>query len=128
MVRLEWRRDEAVHLWQQVREAEEAVALQAIASHQPQRGELMSVWRGLYDLERRLLVAVNYGPTRGQCYVRLPWPDPRGKRFVLRDLLGADRYARDGADLAERGLYLDLPEWGHHAFEVLLTAESANGA
>jgi hypothetical protein len=27
-------------------------------------------------------------------------------------------YERDGDDLARRGLYLDLPAWGYHVFEV----------
>ena len=67
----------------------------------------------------RLLVCVNYGPTQGQCYVDLPLPDLRGKRFVLRDLLGPNYYERGGDELAGRGLYLDLPAWGYNAFEVV---------
>ena len=35
-------------------------------------------------------IAVNYAPGRGQCFVRLDWPDLRGRKFVLRDLLGLD--------------------------------------
>jgi hypothetical protein len=27
-------------------------------------------------------------------------------------------YDRSGADLLTRGLYLDLPEWGYHVFEM----------
>jgi hypothetical protein len=67
----------------------------------------------------RLLVTVNYGPTAGQCYVNLPWPDLRGRRFRLRDLLGEASYDRDGDDLARRGLYLDVHAWQAHVFEVL---------
>jgi hypothetical protein len=37
---------------------------------------------------------------------------------VLRDLLGEARYERGGDDLAGRGLYLDIPGWGCHVFEV----------
>jgi hypothetical protein len=36
----------------------------------------------------------------------------------LRDLTGPARYERDADDLATRGLYLDLPAWGHHVFEL----------
>ena len=43
----------------------------------------------------------------------------RGRRWRLRDRLGPALYERDGADLAARGLYLDLPAWGYHAFELL---------
>jgi glycosidase len=66
-----------------------------------------------------LLAAVNDGPTQGQCYVAWPWPDLGGKRVVLRDLLSAARYDRDGDDLLGRGLYLDVPAWGCHVFEVV---------
>lgn len=68
--------------------------------------------------DRRRLVAVNYSPHRSQCYVRLPWGDLDGRSWRFRDRLGPDAYDRDGGDLARRGLYLDLPEWGHHVFEV----------
>lgn len=67
---------------------------------------------------RRLLVAINYGPTRGQVYVALPSADLAGRSVVLRDLLGPDRYERDGSDLLARGLYLDMPAWGYHAFAM----------
>jgi hypothetical protein len=69
--------------------------------------------------DRRLLVAVNYAATRGQCYVRLPWADLGGRAFVLADLMDPrTRYERDGSDLARQGLYLDLSPWGHHVFDV----------
>jgi hypothetical protein len=68
---------------------------------------------------QRLLVAVNYGPRVGQCYVRIPWRDLAGRRVQLRDLLGPARYERDGNELVGRGLYLDLWPWGYHVFEVV---------
>jgi hypothetical protein len=68
---------------------------------------------------RHLLVTANYGPTQGQCYVRLPDQALAGRKIVLRDLMNpATVYERDGNDLIGRGLYLDLPAWGYHAFEV----------
>jgi hypothetical protein len=67
----------------------------------------------------RLLVAVNYGPTQGQCYVRLAFADLAGRGWRLRDLMHPRvEYDRAGDDLARQGLYLDLPAWGHHVFEV----------
>jgi hypothetical protein len=67
----------------------------------------------------RLVVAVNYGPRSGQCYVRLPWADVGGRTIILQDRLNSTlRYQRDGTDLWRRGLYLDVPAWGHHVFEV----------
>jgi glycosidase len=68
---------------------------------------------------RRLLVAINYGPTQGQCYLRLPWIDERARTVVFEECLADNvRYERDGGDLRRRGLYLDVPAWGHHVFEV----------
>ncbi len=73
-------------------------------------------WTGPNDARR--LVAVNYASHPGQCYVALPWGDLFGRTFCLRDLTGPFAYDREGADLAGRGLYLDLPGWGYHAFAV----------
>jgi len=73
-------------------------------------------WQGRNG-ERRL-VAVNYSPHQSQCYVRLTWPDVAGRKIRFRDLMSAADYDRDGNDLVERGLYLDLPGWGFHVFEV----------
>nr|WP_150107368.1 alpha-amylase family glycosyl hydrolase [Pedosphaera parvula] len=68
--------------------------------------------------DRRLIAAVNYGPTQGQCYVTLGLVGIKGKQFLLVDLLGEARYDRDGDGLAGSGLYLDLPAWGFNLFEM----------
>lgn len=65
------------------------------------------------------VVAVNYAAAQGQCYVSLPFESLPGRTWLLRDALGAARYERDGADLANRGLYLDQAPWGYHVFEVV---------
>jgi glycosidase len=67
---------------------------------------------------RRLLIAVNYSGHQSQCYVRLPFPDLARQTVRLRDLLGVASLDRDGSELESRGLYLDLPPWGCHAFAV----------
>ena len=67
---------------------------------------------------RRRLVAVNYATGQGQCYLGLPWGDLALRTWRLHDRLGAAVYDRDGGDLSARGLYLDLPAWGYHAFDV----------
>jgi hypothetical protein len=68
---------------------------------------------------RRLLAAVNYGPTQGQCYVRLPYADLSGRKLQLRDLMNPTTvYDRQGDELAGRGLYVDMPAWGYHLFEI----------
>jgi hypothetical protein len=66
----------------------------------------------------RLLVAVNYAPHHSQCYVRLPFLDLGGGRWRLQDLVGDAAYDRDGNDLQSRGLYLDVPPWQSHVFEM----------
>ncbi len=68
--------------------------------------------------ERRRLVTVNYADHPGQCYVSLPWRDLDGRTWRLQDLVGPDAYDRPGSDLAGQGLYLDVPAWGHHVFDV----------
>jgi glycosidase len=68
--------------------------------------------------ERRLLAVANYGGFRGQCYVTLDMPGLAGRTFNLIDLLGPVQYERHGDGLISNGLYLDMPPWGHHLFEM----------
>ena len=77
---------------------------------------LAFAWTGA--AAERVLVTVNLAPHPSQCYVRLPWTDLAGKHHRLQDRMSAAVYDRDGEDLASRGLYLDLPEWHVHVFEV----------
>jgi len=70
--------------------------------------------------DERLLVAVNYAPRAGQCYVRPAFAPPvHAGPVVLRDVIDpAVRYERDGSELAGRGLYLAVPAWRAHVFDV----------
>jgi alpha amylase-like protein len=77
---------------------------------------LAGSWQGAD--EEQLLVAVNYAGNQSQCYVRLPFPELRGRTVRLKDLMGAASYDRSGDDLASHGLYLDVPPWGFHMFET----------
>ena len=67
---------------------------------------------------RRLIAVVNYAGNQSQCYVRLPFPDLAGRAVRLKDLMGPASYDREGSDLLSGGLYLDLPPWGYHVFEM----------
>ena len=72
-----------------------------------------------HDQEGRcLLAAVNYAPTQSQCFVRIDLELLSGQTFRLADLLGKDSYERLGDEMKSRGLYLDMPPWGHQFFEV----------
>jgi hypothetical protein len=68
---------------------------------------------------QRLLVAVNYTGHQSQCYVRLPFAGLAGRMVQLDDLMSPATYDRDGVELGTRGLYLDLPPWGYHVFDVV---------
>ena len=87
----------------------------------PSDGQIIA-WRWQGPGDAWLCVAVNYAPQPGQCFVRLPFAELAGQRLQLQDLLGPAVYERPGDDLLGRGLYLDLPPWGHHLFEVTALA------
>jgi glycosidase len=82
---------------------------------------LVFSWEGTNDF--RALVAVNYSNHASQCFVQLPFSDLTGQTLLFRDLMSPAFYERDGNDLISRGLYLDLPEWGFHVFEVSASSE-----
>jgi Alpha amylase, catalytic domain len=79
-------------------------------------GFMTFTWEG--EAGRALLVAVNFAPTRGQCFAPVQLPGLGHRQVTLVDLLSDARYERAGDDLETRGLYLDLPGWGRHVFEV----------
>jgi Alpha amylase, catalytic domain len=54
------------------------------------------------------VVVVNFSGSPAQAQIRLPWPDLAGHRWSLVDLLSGDDFARDGGQLADQGLYVDL--------------------
>jgi len=58
------------------------------------------------------LVVANLSSQRSQCYAPLSAPELSEHNWSLRDLLGPERYGRFGADLAQHGLYLDVPAHG----------------
>ena len=73
-------------------------------------------WKGPDDA--RVLIAVNYAPHPSQCYLDLPFPEIKNRSVRLRDLLGPASYIREGNELRERGLYLDLQPWSYHVFDL----------
>jgi hypothetical protein len=77
---------------------------------------LASAWQAASG--ERLMVVVNYASHQSQCYVRMPFTDLAGRSVRFQDLMGPACYDRDGNDLISSGLYLDLPAWGYHVFEV----------
>jgi glycosidase len=81
-------------------------------------------WEG--SSGQRLLVTVNYGPSRGQGYVDLSDTGLGGKSITFTDLMTAANHKEEGPELLSRGLHLDLPAWGFHVFVV--TEDHSAGA
>ena len=87
-------------------------------------GFLAFVWQG--PGRERLLVAVNYAGNQGQCYVRLPFADMVDHPVRFEDLMSPASYERAGNDVVSAGLYLDLPPWGCHVFEIKVAKGAAD--
>lgn len=70
------------------------------------------------DKGKRSVVIINYAPHNSQCYIHLPFTDLAGKTVILEDMMETVRYKREGSELISKGLYVDLPAWGYHIFDV----------
>jgi len=77
---------------------------------------------------QRLLIAVNHSGHQSQCYVHLPFTDLGSHTIRVADLMGPASYDRDGSGLGGRGLYLDLPPWGFHVFELTVIQSGSTRA
>jgi hypothetical protein len=76
-------------------------------------------WEGSHG--ERMLIAVNYASHQSQCYIHLTFPEIKNRTVKLNDLLGSASYTREGNDLLERGLYLDMEPWSYHTFILEVT-------
>lgn len=72
-------------------------------------------WRAGDD---RAVVVVNLSAQASQARVQLPWPDLAQQEWVFEDRLTGQAYERNGDELLNMGLYVDLPPWGRHVFLV----------
>jgi hypothetical protein len=82
-------------------------------------GFIASAWSGADG--RRVVAVVNYTQGQSQCRLRLPFIDLRGKQVRLTDLMGTERYDRDGSDIVDQGLFIDLAPWRFNVFELHAT-------
>jgi hypothetical protein len=62
------------------------------------------------------LVVVNLAPHRSQCYAPLTVQNLAPHNWAMKDVLGPEQYVRDGEDLQNQGLYLDLRAQGAQLF------------
>jgi hypothetical protein len=64
--------------------------------------------------EERHLIIVNLSDFRSQARVRLSWDDLAGRSWQLTDALSGAAYDRDGDEMRDPGLYVELEAWGYH--------------
>ena len=77
------------------------------------RNLIAYTWR---DGDERRLVVVNYSDAPAQGRVILPDFELNGRTWTLYDTLHLYEYQRDGSEIADNGLYVDLPPWHAHIF------------
>ncbi len=85
------------------------------------RNLLAWCWRLKEDCR---LVVVNLSGGQSQALIRLPWGDMRDRSILLEDLFSDAHYSRQGNEMAESGLFVDLSAWRYHLFEFCITASA----
>jgi glycosidase len=65
--------------------------------------------------QKRYAVVVNFSDYKSQARVKLPWAELSDRRWQLDDLISGNRYVpRDGSEMLQAGLYVDLEPWRFH--------------
>ena len=64
--------------------------------------------------EERCLIAVNFSEGVAQALVNLPWDELRGRTWRLVDALSGETYDRNGDEMRDTGLYVQLGPWQCH--------------
>ncbi|HSE85064.1 MAG TPA: alpha-amylase family glycosyl hydrolase [Candidatus Binatia bacterium] len=72
-------------------------------------------WTWVKDNDRHLIV-VNLSDSAAQARVQVPWEELRGKTWRLVDGLSGETYDRNGDEMRDPGLYVDLKPWSYHFF------------
>ncbi len=72
-------------------------------------------WRSHAD---GYLIVVNYSESPAQGRIQLDWDDLHGALCRLHDHFSGAVHERDGAEMLHPGLYVNLPPWGFHFFEL----------
>jgi hypothetical protein len=82
-------------------------------------------WKGING--RLALVTVNYAPHASQCYIRLPFAELANEPVRFTDLMSDAIYDRQGNEVLSGGIYLDMPAWAYHIFEVTIPSNEKAG-
>ncbi len=64
--------------------------------------------------EEKYLVVINLSHTRCQGLIHVPWTDLKGRTSLLVGVMNGERFERDGGELLDQGLYVDLDAWKFH--------------
>jgi len=62
----------------------------------------------------KYLIVVNLSDQRSQGRVLLPWDELARRSWRLTDLFKEEIYDRDGNEMTDPGLYVELEAWGFH--------------
>lgn len=80
----------------------------------------IAAWCWRYESDCRLVV-VNLSERRSQATVRLPWRELAGRPWLLRDAFSDTAFDRQGDEMLDPGLFVDLEGWKYHLLEFSLT-------
>jgi 1,4-alpha-glucan branching enzyme len=67
----------------------------------------------------RFITAVNFSPMPSQGRIQWPWPEDNASSLHLVDSIENNEFKRSGSELLEQGLFVDLPPWKSHVFQVV---------
>jgi len=68
--------------------------------------------------DERYLIVINFRQQAAQARVHVPWDDLRGKEWRLNDVLSGKIYDRNGNEIRDAGLYVELKPWECHIFKL----------
>ena len=74
-------------------------------------------WNWLKDNDRHLII-VNLSDSSAQAHVQVPWEELRGKTWGLVDVLSGQTYERNGDEMRDPGLYVELKPWNCYFFRL----------
>ncbi|MEZ4515695.1 MAG: alpha-amylase family glycosyl hydrolase [Chloroflexota bacterium] len=77
----------------------------------------LAAWSWQSDTQQCVIV-VNLTDTAAQGRVQLVWPQLAGQTWVFQDRLSGAAFEHSGDEILNAGLYVDLPAWGYHFFEL----------
>ena len=57
---------------------------------------------------------INLSYQKSQSLFQLPWDELAGRSWRLTEVLTEEVYERDGSEMRDSGLYIELKAWGFH--------------